>query len=98
MFKKILYFIFFILPFFLWLYFYLNKIEFVILFIRPIGENYLIIPFEDLWKVVLIFFIFQNVNLILDKLTSKKIFSLINNVFIFLHLTIVIYLIFLNYF
>jgi len=96
--KKFFYFLYFLLPFFVWFLIYLQKPDLIVIFKRPISEGYLIIPIEDLWQVILVFFIFQSGNEILARLISQKIFGIINKVFIFCHILIVFYLLIFNFF
>jgi hypothetical protein len=96
--KKIFYFLYFFLPFFLWFLIYLQKPDFVVIFKRPINEKSLIVPIQDLWQIILIFFIFQLGNEILSRLISQKIFGIINKSFIFFHIIIVLYLLIFNFF
>jgi hypothetical protein len=96
--KKIFYFLYFFLPFFLWFLIYLQRPDFVVIFKRPINEKSLIVPIQDLWQIILIFFIFQLGNEILSRLISQKIFGIINKSFIFFHIIIVLYLLIFNFF
>jgi hypothetical protein len=96
--KKFLYFLYFFLPFFLWFLIYLQKPDFIVIFKRPINEKSLILPVQDLWQIILIFFIFQLGNEILSRLISQKIFGIINKSFIFFHILIVLYLLIFNFF
>jgi len=96
--KKFFYFLYFFLPFFLWFLIYLQKPDLIVIFKRPIPEKSLIIPIEDLWQVILVFFVFQLGNEILVQLVSKKIFGIINKFFIFFHFLIALYLLIFNLF
>jgi hypothetical protein len=96
--KKFFYFLYFFFPFFLWFLIYLQRPDFVVIFKRPISEKSLIVPIQDLWQIILIFFIFQLGNEILSRLISQKIFSIINKSFIFFHILIVLYLLIFNFF
>jgi hypothetical protein len=96
--KKFFYFLYFFFPFFLWFLIYLQKPDFVVIFKRPINEKSLILPIQDLWQIILIFFIFQLGNEILSRLISQKIFGIINKSFIFFHIIIVLYLLIFNFF
>jgi len=96
--KKFFYFIYFFLPFFFWFLIYLQKPDFVVILKKPIFEKSLIISIEDLWQVILIFFIFQLGNEILARLISQKIFGIISKLFIFFHIVIVLYLLIFNFF
>jgi hypothetical protein len=96
--KKFFYFLYFFLPFFLWFLIYLQKPDFFVVFKRPISEKSLIVPIQDLWQIILIFFIFQLGNEILSRLISQKIFGIINKSFIFFHILIVLYLLIFNFF
>jgi len=96
--KKFFHFLYFFLPFFLWFLIYLQKPDFVVIFKRPINEKSLIVPIQDLWQIILIFFIFQLGNEILSRLISQKIFGIINKSFIFFHILIVLYLLIFNFF
>jgi hypothetical protein len=96
--KKFLYFLYFFFPFFLWFLIYLQKPDLIVVFKRPIFEKSLILPIQDLWQIILIFFIFQLGNEILSRLISQKIFGIINKSFIFFHILIVLYLLIFNFF
>jgi hypothetical protein len=96
--KKFFYFLYFFFPYFLWFLIYLQKPGFVVIFKRPINEKSLIVPIQDLWQIILIFFIFQLGNEILSRLISQKIFGIINKSFIFFHVLIVLYLLIFNFF
>jgi hypothetical protein len=96
--KKFFYFLYFFFPYFLWFLIYLQKPDFVVIFKRPISEKSLIVPIQDLWQIILIFFIFQLGNEILSRLISQKIFGIINKSFIFFHILIVLYLLIFNFF
>jgi len=96
--KKIFYFIYFLLPFLVWFFIYLQKPDVIILFKRPIGENSVIIPIQDLWKVILVFFVFQLGNEILAHLIINKIFVKINLFFILFHFLVAFYLLICNFF
>jgi hypothetical protein len=96
--KKFFYFLYFFFPYFLWFLIYLQKPDFVVIFKRPINEKSLIVPIQDLWQIILIFFIFQLGNEILSRLISQKIFGIINKSFIFFHILIVLYLLIFNFF
>jgi len=96
--KKFFYFLYFFFPFFLWFLIYLQKPDFVVVFKRPINEKSLIVPIQDLWQIILIFFIFQLGNEILSRLISQKIFTIITKSFIFFHILIVLYLLIFNFF
>jgi hypothetical protein len=96
--KKFFYFLYFFLPFFLWFLIYTQKPDLVVIFKRPIFEKSLILPIEDLWQIILIFFVFQLGNEILSILISKKIFGIISKSFIFFHILIVLYLLIFNFF
>jgi hypothetical protein len=96
--KNFFYFLYFFFPYFLWFLIYLQKPDFVVIFKRPISEKSLIVPIQDLWQIILIFFIFQLGNEILSRLISQKIFGIINKSFIFFHVLIVLYLLIFNFF
>jgi hypothetical protein len=96
--KNFFYFLYFFFPYFLWFLIYLQKPDFVVIFKRPISEKSLIVPIQDLWQIILIFFIFQLGNEILSRLISQKIFGIINKSFIFFHILIVLYLLIFNFF
>jgi hypothetical protein len=96
--KKFFYFLYFFFPYFLWFLIYLQKPDFVVIFKRPVFEKSLILPIQDLWQIILIFFIFQLGNEILSRLISQKIFGIINKSFIFFHILIVLYLLLFNFF
>jgi hypothetical protein len=96
--KNFFYFLYFFFPYFLWFLIYLQKPGFVVIFKRPISEKSLIVPIQDLWQIILIFFIFQLGNEILSRLISQKIFGIINKSFIFFHILIVLYLLIFNFF
>jgi len=97
--KVFLYYLHFLSPFFVWFLIYLKKPDLFILFKRPIYETSLILPFDNLWQVVFLFFIFQLSNEILSKILTKgNIFVKISSIFIFLHLLVASYLYFLNFF
>lgn len=97
--KKTLYFIYFILPFLIWFLIYLKNPDFIVIFKRPIYEESLIVPINDLWQIILIFFTFQLGNEILSILLKKhKFFGKINLIFIFFHILVVFYLFMFNFF
>jgi len=96
--KKFFYLLYFSLPFFLWFLIYIQKPDLIVIFKRSIFEKSLIIPIEDLWQVILVFFVFQLGNEILTQLVSKKIFGIINKFFIFFHFLIALYLLIFNLF
>ena len=97
--KKIFYYFYFFLPFFVWFLIYLQKPDFIIIFKRPINEKSLIIGIEDLWQIILIFALFQIGNEILLKLLKDyKIFGKIQLIFIFCHLLVAFYLLIFNFF
>lgn len=97
--KPIHYYIYFFLPFLIWLWIYFLKLDLIVVFKRPVYEPSLIIPLEDLWQVVLIFAIFQVGNEILMRLFKNyKIFTKIQLIFIFCHLLIAFYLLIFNFF
>jgi hypothetical protein len=96
--KTILHYLYFFSPFFIWALIYIKEPDWFILFKRPIYETSFILPFENLWQIVLIFFVFQLSNEVLSKILTKgNIFVKINLIFIFLHLLVVSYLYFLNF-
>lgn len=95
--KKIIYLIFFILPFLVWLLMIFQKEALIVLFYKG-PENYLIVPSQDLWYILLVFFTIQTGNLILTKIfPSYKIFGKINFTFTLLHYLVVFYLLFFNF-
>lgn len=96
--KKIYHYLYFFLPFLVWLVIYLQKPDLIVLFKRPLGEKSIIIPIQDLWQIVLIFFIFQLGNEVLSYLIPNKIFGKINLIFIFLHFLVAFYLLIFNFF
>ncbi len=97
--KKIIYYFYFILPFFIWFLFYLKKPDFVVIFKRPLNEASLVVDLSNLWQIILIFFVFQLGNEILSFFFKKhKIFGKINIIFIFLHLLVVVYLFLFNFY
>jgi hypothetical protein len=96
--KNLLYFIYFCLPFFIWFLIYVQNPDIIVLLKRPIGEESIIIPIQDLWQVILIFFVFQLGNEVLARLTLNKIFGKINLLFIFFHFLVVFYLLIFNFF
>lgn len=89
---------YFLLPFLGWGYAFFKKADLIVIFKRPFSENSFIISQVDLWKIVMVFFVFQLGNYILAKLFSNKIFVKINYLFILFHLLVVIYLLKLNFF
>jgi hypothetical protein len=96
--KNFLYLIYFLLPFFIWFLIYLQKPDLIVLFKRPIGEKSVIIPIQDLWQIILIFFVFQLGNEILARLTFKEIFGKIKIIFICFHFLVAFYLLIFNFF
>lgn len=97
--RKILYYLYFLLPFFVWFLIYLKKPDIIVVFKRPINEKSLILPIEDLWQVILIFFIFQLGNEILFRLLPDyKIFGKMQIIFIFCHFLVALYLLIFNFF
>ncbi|MCS7200549.1 MAG: hypothetical protein NZ822_00090 [Patescibacteria group bacterium] len=92
------YWLYFILPFFIWLIIYQLGLDFVVVFKRPLGENSLILPIEDLWQIILIFAIFQLGNEVLARFfQNMNIFVKINLIFIFLHTLVASYILIFNY-
>ncbi len=97
--KKFFYYFYFLLPFCLWLLIYLKKPDFVVVFKRPIGEESLILPIQDLWQIILVFLVMQVGNEFLKHFFKDlKIFGKIQLIFIFLHLLVVFYLVIFNFF
>ncbi|GIW65050.1 MAG: hypothetical protein KatS3mg093_029 [Candidatus Parcubacteria bacterium] len=92
------YLLYFLLPFFIWFLIYWQKADFVIIFKRPIWENSLIIPIEDLWQIILVFSILQFGNDILARFFKNyNIFVKINLVFIFFHFLVAVFIFVLNF-
>jgi hypothetical protein len=99
MIRKIIYFFYFLSPFFVWFLFYLKKPDFVVIFRRPLNETSLFIYLNDLWQVILIFFVFQLGNTIIAKIFKEhKIFGKINLIFIFFHFLVALYLFIFNFY
>lgn len=93
------YFIYFILPFFIWALIYWQKPDFVVIFKRPIGENSLILPIQDLWQIILVFAVLQTGNEFLARFWKDyNIFGKINSVFIFIHFLVAFYIYIFNFY
>ena len=97
--KKLVYYFYFLLPFFVWFLIYLQKPDLIVVFKRPISEKSLIIGIEDLWQIILVFVILQIGNEILFRLLKDyKIFGKIQLIFIFCHFLVAFYLLIFNFF
>jgi hypothetical protein len=99
MIKKIPYYFYFSVPFFIWSLFYFKKPDFVVIFKRPLPENSSFIYLSDLWQIILIFLVFQIGNEILAKIfKNQKIFGKIKIIFIFFHFLVALYLFKINFY
>ena len=97
--RDLLYVIYFFLPFFIWLWIYIQKPDLIVVFKRPPFEKSVIMSIEDFWQIILVFAVFQLGNDVLMRLLKDyKIFSKIQLIFIFCHLVVAFYLLILNFF